>query len=476
MNLAAKKFQQYFLQKGKKYFDLFKQNTEKKTTNSNRYVEAPLIRQNFSNAKPKVYKNRSLSNRNIIFHSYVNVNKKSNSPIFNSNATKTFKLYGKKKIAFYISALFVLPSIIIALGAYFYLNSSTLYTVNLKYKYQNLTMQKVITANKDGSAGFSTISLNAEDGITVSGETTGQKILGEKSSGFISVFNATAEIKVIKKGTSVTCVSTACNGLVYTVESDLNLGPGSSATDLKIVASDIGENYNLAINAGRFRVANYNANTEVVASNIQPIAGGTPKKTVKIVSDEDLKKLEEKALSDLQKTLLTKIKLDPNNSSKYIFADQTLKIEKITSEGDPAGKETEIANMTVRAKGTMDAFSKDNLGSVIEEMKSSMAPEGYYLDEKTFNYIISPAVSDGNNISFTITGKGIARVNVNLNEVKNSIAGKNLEESGQVIRSLPNISVSSEEFSPLAMPDFLRRVPNDHQRIQIRLIAEDPEK
>lgn len=439
-----------------------------------KYVEIPLKSFEFND---KVRGNYVKRKSGLSFNSYRSIVPSITLESANNSiavrGVSEFRLSGVKRIVFYISSILLFPALVIATGIYFFLSGSALYTVNLRYEYQNLSIQKQIDVKNSPNSLFTTTVLSAEEGITVSGEATGQKIVGNKASGYISVFNATTEVKLIKKGTSVTCISAACNGLIYIVDSDLNLGPGSSATDLKIIAADIGENYNLAINEGRFKISNFNPNTEIVALNIQPLTGGTPKKIVKTVTASDLKNLEEKAMKDLKSILLTKITTDPNNSTKYIFSNASFKIEKLSSDGDKENAETEIVNLTVRAKGTIEAIPISNIMPIIQEIKSTIAPEGYYLDEKTFTYTIDSS-SSGDNFLINITAKGIGRINLDIKELKSKIAGKSLKESENILKSIPNISGVNTDYAPQLMPEFLRKVPNNHDKIQIRLIAEDP--
>ncbi len=391
-----------------------------------------------------------------------------------NSSKESFKLRGKKRLFFYLSAIFGMPIFLIIIAVYGFIDNSVLYAVTLRYKYQNLLLERQIQIKENSPFNFQIIKLTTEDGVTVSNPTTGQKIVGEKASGYVSVFNATAEIKVIPKGTEVLCISSSCNGLVYIADSDLNLGPGSSSGDLKIVASDIGENYNVNVNTGRFKVGNFDPNLEIIAANVRPITGGTPKKTVNIVSGDDLKALEEKALDYLKGSILLKLTTDPNNVNKYLFSENSLKIEKISVEGDREGQEADVVNLTVRAKGTIDAIPKESINKIIEEMKATMVPDGYYLDEKTFKYNLSVTSTD-NDFTITITATGIGRVNLNVDELKSKLANKSLNEAENIINSIPNIHSINTMYTPDYIPEFLRKVPGNPNKIQIRLIAEDPD-
>ena len=391
-----------------------------------------------------------------------------------SGAFSNIKLEGRNKVLFYIGALVVVPILVLLIGVYAFFSNSAQYTITLSYEYQKVSGSKVIEASTDGASGFKITKLDNTDGISAFQNTTGQKPVGQKSAGKITVFNATADIKVIKKGTAITCISTACNGLIYTALNDLNLGPGNSVNDYDIVANDIGENYNLATNAGRFKVGSFNSTTEIIASNIAPISGGTPKTFVKIVSAEDIKAVEAKANEDLKNLIITNIRSNTENNSKYIISDTSFVLEKISSQTDPEGTEAEVVNTSLRAKGTVDAFPKEQVQKVYDEIEASITPEGFYIDEKTIEPGTKVLSSTPGKISIEVTYAAVARVIIDEEKIAKEIGGKSLEDAEKYLESLPNIKSHTAVYTPSTMPGFLRRVPGNPEKIDITILALDP--
>jgi hypothetical protein len=385
-------------------------------------------------------------------------------------------LQGRKKLYFYIGSLILIPLLIFAIGGYIFLNSTSNYSVNIKYKYLNLTEKREITASEDGTMGFQIVKLNDMADTSESASATGEKVKGEKASGLISVFNATSGIVVIKKGTAVTCVSSACNGLVYTTDGEMNLGPGSSSNDLRIVANDIGLNYNLAVNAGRFKIGNYNSNNDLIATNVQQIAGGTAKVISKMVSKQDITAIEAKALENLKSILLSKIRNDPNNARDYIISESSIKIEKLSAQTDPEGTEAESLNTNVSAKATVDAFPKDKIQPVIDDIKKTLAPEGYYLDDRQTTYPAPEVVSSqAGSITVRIQVNSTGRINLDTDQLKKDLGGKGLEEADSILSKVPNTTGYTASYSPSSAPGFLKKVPSDPSRISVNFISEAPE-
>lgn len=373
----------------------------------------------------------------------------------------------------------VLPiAIVIFVGCYgyywYFYSIGSLFTATIKYKYITISeSETVIATTEDVNASVKAVLLPAEESATTYVDATGEKATGERARGSVSIFNPTTEIKVIKAGTILSCTSNICNSLNYTTDQDLNLGPGGS-DEVNVTASDIGENYNLAPGAGKFKVGNYDQTKDVFASNIKALAGGTPKKIIKVVRAEDIKKAEENGMKDIGNRLLEKIKTDPANVSDFILAENTLAVEKISAEPDIAeGEEADIVNVTVRVRGTVQAFKKDQLSGIVDEMKRKTVPEGYYLDEKYTNYSSKVTNADANGMSITVTLNTIARPEINVDQLKKDLAGKSYTKADQILSAIPNTTGYTHSFKPTTLPKFFWKIPKSLNRVQIKLIAEE---
>lgn len=379
-------------------------------------------------------------------------------------------LNGKKTLT-YVAICCLVIILLVFIGAYAFLNSSAIYTVTLKYKFLNVSDSKVIDATTDGADGFRTVKLEDTDSITSYAPATGQKILGDKASGVVTILNATGEVKVIAKGTVLTCTSGSCSGLTYITQNDANIGPFSSVNGIPIIAGDIGTNYNLTTTNIKFKVGNYSIN-DVFASNIQAFSGGTAKQILKVVSADDLKNLEAKALEEIKGVLLNKIRNDPANQTKYIISDSSFIAEKVSVDSDPVDKETENVNLTLRAKGTVDAFDKSQIQPVVDEVKSSLAPEGYYIDDKFVNSSSEVVATSPGKISIKVQVNATVRPTIDNDKIKADLKDKSLSEASKYLDNIPHIEGHSETYSPNMMPEWLRRVPSDPNKLIIRLNAE----
>jgi hypothetical protein len=368
----------------------------------------------------------------------------------------------------------ILPFIIVVgAGAYgyywFFYISSSYFTATIRYKYIPITENRTITAASN-STDFKTIKLEAEDDASGYVSTTQEKTTGERAKGNLSLFNTTPDIRVIPKGTVLTCTTNICNTLTYTTNSDINLGPGGSEK-VGVTAGDIGLNYNISTLNQRFKVGNFNS-SDIFASNVEKIEGGTAKKVIKIVDKKDIELAEEAAMKEMKERILNKIKIDPGNSN-YIISDASLKVEKISSSSDfKEGEESEIVNVNVRAKGVVDAFSNDEISKVVEQMKTDLTPAGYYLDEKQTNFSKKVVAQTPDKIDIQVTLNTIARPTIDTDKIIAELKGKKYSQADKVLSQIPNIMSYTKSYSPETLPQFFWNIPSTASRIKIDFIAE----
>ncbi len=420
-------------------------------------------------------------NQNYAFNSPFPVHKNRGQKESEKNQKKSdgerrglsFSFLKSKKFQFLLLPILV----ILFLGSYgyywYFYSIGSLFTTTIKYKYLNISQTKIVSATPDGVAsGIKSVKLPAEDSISAFANTTGERPTGDKSKGSVSIFNPTTEIKVIKAGSILTCTSNACKSLTYTTDADLNLGPGGS-DEVAVTAGDIGENYNLAAGAGRFQVAKYNPATEVLASNVKLITGGTQKKTVKTVKAEDIKKAEDQALSQLKDKLIDRIKSDPANLNSFIIAETSIVVEKVSSDPDlKEGVDGDIVNVTVKAKGTVDAFAKDQIDVVLAKLKDEIKPQGYYLDDKFTNFSSKIAGQSQDKIDVAVTLNTIARPNIDIDAIKKNLGGKSYSDADKILASIPNTLSYTKTYEPQSLPQFFWKIPKSPARVQVKLLAE----
>lgn len=367
--------------------------------------------------------------------------------------------------------------ILLLLGIYGYYNfayaSGSRFTAEITYKFIPINQTKNVTISKDDQGnGLKIVELNGEASVSTFVDTTGEKPKGERSKGEVTIFNPTTEIKEIPSGTGLLCISATCNGLTFTMDNTLNVGPGSSEI-VKVTAGDIGLEYNLAAGAGKFQVASYDPNTEVIAQNIKAFSGGTKKDIIKVVTQADIEKAEAQGMDQLKTILLSKIKNDPANK-EYILSEASFTSEKIETKPDhKVDEEAQILNVSVKAKGKVNAFAKNQVDVVFEELKKEATPAGYYLDPSQTKPATSNILNQtADSVEISVTLSSIARPNIDIDKLKKDLAGKKYSQADEILKAIPNTTGYTKSYYPTTLPEYFWKIPGSTNRITIILVAE----
>ncbi len=357
--------------------------------------------------------------------------------------------------------------ILIGLYGFFYIYypSNKTFSATLFFKYREINEETTISLASNEVVNF--VELEEVESVSSFTEATKEKPVGEKAKGGIRIYNTTNEIKEVAKGTKLTCISGSCKSLVYLTQNKLNLSPGG-VDDVTVVASDIGENYNLSAGSSRFQVGSYNSDTEVFGSNLQGITGGTPKEFVKIVAKQDIKRAEDEAMKAVKNLLLSTIKNNPSYVD-YIISDSSLKVEKISSEPDVSeGDEADVVNITLEARGKVQAVENQQIKSLVEDYQNDVTPEGYYLDESVSSPAQYDAVTTQNGtVEVNIAVNAIARPRLDVQLLRQELKGVKYSQVDSILDSVQHLQSFDKEFTPTYFPQMFWKLPDVEHKISI---------
>lgn len=336
------------------------------------------------------------------------------------------------------------------------------------------------TGTENASEGkFLLEQKKVEKTSSVEFQATGQKNIGEKAHGELSV---TAHISS-KDGMTIPAGSTFTNnGLAFTSDKELKFTVGASdgaeclaailfnktcdmTATLPVTASDPGTEYNISANAGGWTSP---ANTS--ASNPSAFSGGTSN-IVTVVSDEDFKKAKEKLENQGRED--GKSELIKEFGDDMIVIEASLEVNTSDPKSSPAVNEEVKSGTTPKIEATttftMYAVDKTKVEDYIKE-KASMGlanDQRIYAVNKPFFENFSK-VSDGNYTaklkSSTETGPKVSE-----EDILEKSKGKKNGEVQSILKSING--VSSVKITP-SFP-WVSSVPNDPNKITIELKVEE---
>jgi len=371
------------------------------------------------------------------------------------------------KIKSFFSMKKVIIGVVVVVVLYVLVSFLFLTSVNIsvKFKQDDLTIKKSITAKTDATSPFDVATLTIKsDPMTKSNtasteiETTGKGQTGEYAQGQLLVVNPGTTAINIKLG-QVFSYNYLATPLKYTAIAAVTIDPASSKT-ISVKAGSFGEIYNVEDTLKNF-IPEGLSNT-VTAQNITKMSGGTTKE-VKAVSKEDIDAIKQTLLDKLKTDLTTNLKTLLSDQEIILTGSEKFKEETFTTSsklGDVADKFSAELKLTI----TAIKINKTLVKSLLQDVQKN---EAGYSKVVVKDPVIENIVISGTTASFDAKANANAFNDLDLNSLKNDIKGKSVTEAKDYIKSKPGVSEVIIRYSPSFIPLNYQSIPNDDKKINI---------
>ena len=280
---------------------------------------------------------------------------------------------------------------------------------------------------------------------------TQEKELKEKAKGIITVYNqySSAPQTIVIPGAKVE------GGQII-----------ASSIDIEVEAAEPGDKYN--IGPVSFTIPGFKGTSKYIGfygKSTQPMTGGVVGK-VKVVSEEDIQgatdvlavELKGKAKKELEKKIPSDLKILEDTILEEII-ESSSNIEA----NQPAERFTLKVKVAAKVLGfnENDAISliNDNLKSKISEDKSLIS------DTIEFSYTITDINLEKGTAKLACDVEENVAWNINLEEIKRALAGKNEIEVRQYFAS----RVEIESVKVIFWPFWVKNIPSKEDKIKITL-------
>ena len=366
------------------------------------------------------------------------------------------------------------PTVILFFAALFFLLTLVFYFVLLKAdvlvtvkptvveKTEDITLSTSVSDFKNNVIKANLISVS-KDG-TATTNTTGKKQTGDKAKGTVTIFNSSKSTITLPIKTTIK----ASNGLNFltldkvTVASEsADVPPKPGQINVNVEAEKFGTEYNLPSGV---KFLSITGNDDLAAKNDNPFSGGT-KKEIQVFSKDDaqklrndlIKKLEEKAKSDMQN------KLQASEAILSDFVDETIDKENFDKDIDE-----ETKTVTIEATATYESLSYDK-NEFMDFLKSKLGQNSEInLKNVELNF---ENIKSKNQNEFTATLKIKAKIfpKLDTDALSKNISGKSFQEAQNQILSLPQVENVKINFSPNLF-FFPKNLPRINKNIQITIL------
>lgn len=307
-------------------------------------------------------------------------------------------------------------------------------------------------------------------------EATGEKLIGDKAKGEVTVHNFTLGSKSFKKGTIIVGpdkkefgldvdVIVASASSSWSEEWEKVTSPGK--TKVAVTALKIGPEYNLAAGS-EFDIKGYSSSS-YRAKNEKAFSGGTSRK-VKVISGKD----QEELLTELTAELKEKMKEELEKAAaegKEILKEGIL-TSVVSRDFDKAvGTEAEKLKLELEMKAKTLAYSPLGLENLLERIISDSIPTGFIL-KKTETKTGEGEIKEEGMAVFKVHLKAGLVPDLDIEEIKKNLIGKYPKIGEEYLRSLPNFVKAEIAITP-NLPPRLRTLPRFAKNIEIKIEIEE---
>ncbi len=352
----------------------------------------------------------------------------------------------------------------IGLSAFYFYNVKA--EVVLSVKPKEVTRAENITFSTSAENDFSKNIIAAKSiSVEVEGEVvtsaTGKKDTGEKAKGTVTVFNSSNREATLSSGTAIT----SSNGLTFTFDKEVKLASASGdiftgtkpgTTQAAVTAKDIGQESNLPSNA-KFTIG---GNSSLAAKNDSAFSGGS-KKTLNVVSKNDIAKLRSELPKELEKKALEEIAKESGSDTVLPgFVKTSITAEDFDKDVDDEAKEVKLKAI-VKYEGM--SYNNEDLENFDKSvLKDNYSEDISFAENSIKNELKNTKVKDEDEIQATASIIAGLLPQIDSTEVTNKLKDKSSKEAREILSTLPQVTNSEIKYSPniFFLSAIFPRLPN----------------
>ena len=319
-----------------------------------------------------------------------------------------------------------------------------------------------------------TVSQQIKKDISVTFTATGEKNVGNKSTGTVAFSNCdTSDVETIKSGTIITL-----NGKNYTTQSEVNVGAGKFAsgscslegisTEVAVVAENPGKTYDTNAKV-QFSVDGYS--NGMTAYSEMGIVGGTDEIS-KVVMADDIQKASQ-ALSDLSSDSVKQQLIKQFTNGESVISDSFNIVHAAPISNPAVGAEVTTKatlvssttfTITAIAKTELEVYLKDNLTKQIADKNQRIYNDG--IDKVTLSDYLS--TDQGTTIKISTDACQIGP-NIDQTSIKEQVKGKQFGDAQALLSDIPGVDTVDIQFSYF----WVKRIPAEVEKIDVEFILQD---
>lgn len=305
-------------------------------------------------------------------------------------------------------------------------------------------------------------------------ETTGVKIVGDKATGEVVIYNKTESDKTFPQGTVV-----SLDDLQFVTDEEVTVPAATSEEqgnskvtnfgekNVKATAYLIGVEGNIG-NEKELTVADFDKGT-YAAKTTTEFSGGSSRE-IRVVAQEDLDAALEKAKNELLDDANTQFAQDSKDGISILPTEDI----KVTDAQYSAEEEKEAQEITASITATVTALSYkiEDLKPLAQAILASEVPDGYEIDSTEPEILSSPAdtTEETGQISLQANISTTALPKLDPGIIRQEISGKPVAEAVSILQSRKGVEKATLVFYPSWGAVMIKSVPTKLERITVEVI------
>ncbi len=365
----------------------------------------------------------------------------------------------------------IIPIVVILLliiGIIFFYYYKMEANVVLTLKPNMVSQDEKVTFSTDEQNDFSNNLIAAKSVSTsvngsASTPATGKKDVGDKAKGTVTIFNNSSDSVSLDSGTTLK----ASNGQVFTLDSDVKVasatgdifsGTKPGTTTANVTAQDIGTDGNVP-SGTTFAIGSGNS---VAGKNDSAFSGGT-KKTVTVVSANDIAKLRSKLADSVTDSAKQKLSQEASSDETVlpIVSEPTLENQKFDHHvNDQANQVSLTADVVFSGM----SFAKSDL----DQFATTVAKKKYPQDQNIANKSVQESLNDVSKrtksaVTANVSIQAGLLPNIDKQDIISNIKHKSPGDAKTSLQGLPQVDNATIKFSPPIplLPSFFPSMPQN---------------
>ncbi len=317
--------------------------------------------------------------------------------------------------------------------------------------------------------------VNKELSDTLTQETTGVKLVGDKAKGTVVLYNKTSSAKTFAKDTilHVDALKFALAEEVQVASASVSENSGGDGEkreygkkEVNVVAVDIGAQSNIAKDA-QMKVANFDTNT--YAALAKDVFSGGSSREVRVVSADDHLKLQKELSESLAKKAAAAFKAE-SVDGKYILPSG--KFEKKAAAFDVAvGKEADNISLELTMQFEGVVYAKDDVKPLALAVLGSQVKEGYVLVDEDPEILSSPSLIASTSSKIVLDANISSKIKpvVDAQVIRDELRGVTSARAIEYLKQHGEFKSVTITYQPVIAREIFGLLPSDSSRINVEI-------